>query len=100
MPKNINDPERFKEILNILAQIESDNTVPKNTRGKIKEVMAILSVEPNDNIKLDQAKQGLDEIAEDPNIPVYTRTQVWNVVSALESLWQKYLYIGYANFKV
>ena len=86
MPKNINDPEKFKEILNILAQIESDNTVPKNTRGKIKEVMAILSVEPNDNIKLDQAKQGLDEIAEDPNIPVYTRTQVWNVVSALESL--------------
>jgi len=28
----------------------------------------------------------MDEISNDPNIPMYTRTQVWNIVSILESM--------------
>jgi hypothetical protein len=28
----------------------------------------------------------LDEISQDPNMPPYTRTRVWNVVSILENI--------------
>jgi len=34
----------------------------------------------------DRATQLLDEISDDSNMPVYTRTQVWNIVTLLESL--------------
>jgi len=30
--------------------------------------------------------QELDDISSDPNMPSYVRTQIWNVVSQLESI--------------
>jgi len=37
-------------------------------------------------IRIDKSLQGLDEISDDPNLSSYTRMQIWNVVSVLESI--------------
>ena len=34
----------------------------------------------------DKALQELDEISDDPNIPSFTRTQIWNIVSILSMM--------------
>ncbi|MEK6861465.1 MAG: UPF0147 family protein [Nanoarchaeota archaeon] len=76
-----------QEIISILSLIEEDNTVPKNIRTKIKSAMVILE-EPNGqslDVKFDKIIQDLDDLSNDPNLPPYTRTQIWNVVSTLES---------------
>ena len=75
----------MKSVIELLFQIEQDESVPKNIRNKIKNTIKILE-SPDDNaIKIDKSLQELDEVSDDPNMPSYTRTLIWNVVSLLES---------------
>lgn len=78
--------EKIQEVLECLSLIEQDNTVPKNIRSKIKGMMALLNDNTeNINLLIDRSLEEFGEIAEDPNIPSYTRMQIWGVVSLLES---------------
>lgn len=72
-------------IMDSLAMIEEDNSVPKNVRAKIKDAMSLLLDENGKStaLKIDQVMQQLDELNDDPNLPPYTRTQIWSVVSTL-----------------
>ncbi|HLD48861.1 MAG TPA: UPF0147 family protein, partial [archaeon] len=36
------------------------------------------------DVRINTAISLLEEISNDPNIPIYTRTQIWNIVSMLE----------------
>jgi len=40
-------------------------------------------------IRINTVISTLDEVTNDPNIPMYSRTQIWNIVSALEAEQQK-----------
>ena len=74
--------------LEVLLLIEQDASVPKNVRTKIKDILTSLQDQTGKSkeVKVDHALQQLSDIGEDPNLPSYTRTQIWNVVSALESI--------------
>ncbi|MDD5651499.1 MAG: UPF0147 family protein [Candidatus Nanoarchaeia archaeon] len=72
------------DIIDILSQIECDDTIPKNMRLKVKDMMTSLE-NSKESIIVDKAIQELDNIAEDPGLPVYAKTQIWNAVSLLES---------------
>ena len=74
-------------ILAILSQIEEDDSVPRNVRLKVKNAIDALKAENGNSVavKADKVMQELDELSNDPNIPMYTRTQIWNVLSNLES---------------
>ena len=76
----------IQEILEDLSSIESDNTVPKNVRIRIKNAIDILTNEKETNvaIKIDKSLEQLGDVADDPNLPQYTRMQIWTVVSQLE----------------
>lgn len=73
-------------IVKILSEIIEDRTVPRNIRNAAEEAKKSLSEEDNKewDVKLSSAISVLDEITNDPNMPSYTRTQIWNVVSMLE----------------
>ena len=75
----------METIMESLALIEEDASVPKNVRAKIKDTMSLLLDENGKSaaVKIDQVMQRLDELNDDPNLPPYTRTQIWNVVSTL-----------------
>ena len=79
--------EKIKEIIDILLQIEGDFSIPKNIRSKIKNTITVLK-ENNQSIglKVNRSLQELDALDEETNIPSFTRTQIWNVVSSLESM--------------
>lgn len=77
----------IQEIMEILTVIEEDNSVPRNVRVKIKSAMCMLE-DPQGvalNVTFDKILQELDNLSEDPNLPTYTRTQIWSLVSSLES---------------
>lgn len=77
--------ERIKQASSILTMISEDTTTPRNIRRAAKEALNMLSDE-----KLSQAVRAvnaisiMDDISLDPNMPPYTRTRIWNVVSLLE----------------
>ena len=73
-------------VITSLNEIQGDATVPRNVRTKIEAIIASLREEAEISIRVSKALNDLDEIASDINLQAYTRTQIWNVISALEKL--------------
>jgi hypothetical protein len=76
--------QTYDEIVVLLEQIMNDRTVPKNIRKAAEDSKAILQGTDSAEVKISTAISILDEITNDPNMPMYTRTQIWNAVSMLE----------------
>ena len=75
----------IKNALELLERIINDRTVPKNIRKAAEDSKSTLAnAEGSSELKISTAINILDEITNDPNMPVYTRTRIWNVVSMLE----------------
>ena len=69
-----------------LTQIESDDNLPKSVKIKVKSAMDSLNnKEKVLNLRIDRSLEELESIADDPNLPDYTRMQIWSIVSLLES---------------
>jgi len=69
-----------------LDELKEDITVPKNVRLKVEKVIEVLNGKIENDIKVSKALNELEEIADDVNLQSYTRTQVWNIISALEKI--------------
>ena len=79
--------EQFDNILEALKDFAGDSTVPRNVKTKIEGIISLLKGSDGDlSLKINKALSELDEISEDPNLQSYTRTQIWNLASLLESI--------------
>jgi len=76
--------EELKHVFELLDKIINDRTVPKNIRKAAEDSKTALNSKDSPEVKISTAIHILDEIINDPNMPMYTRTQIWNVVSMLE----------------
>ena len=74
----------FTSVFALLDVIINDRTVPKNIRKAAEDSKTALTSTAQEAVKVSTAISILDEIINDPNMPTYTRTQIWNVVSILE----------------
>jgi hypothetical protein len=74
----------FAPVLTLLETIINDRTVPKNIRKAAEDSKTVINGSGTLELKISTTIHTLDEITNDPNMPVYTRTQIWNVVSMLE----------------
>lgn len=73
--------------LEILERIQADESIPKNIREAAEEAEDILDDDSLDQVvRISSALNTLEEVQNDPNIPVHARTQIWNVASQLEAL--------------
>ena len=77
----------IKQCVEVLERIMSDDTVPRNIRRSAESVKStLLNVQDSEAIRASSAISILDEISNDPNIPLHTRTLIWNVASQLETI--------------
>ena len=77
-------------ITGLLDEISQDRTVPKNIRTAMEQAKAsLMDAKQEIAVRINGAISILDDVANDPNIPVYSRTQIWNIVSMLEVLNEK-----------
>jgi uncharacterized protein (UPF0147 family) len=76
----------YRPVLEILDRIINDRTVPKNIREAVEKAKNALNSKEEEELKINTAIVTLDEISNDPNMPLYTRTQIWNAVSLLEQM--------------
>jgi uncharacterized protein (UPF0147 family) len=78
---------QIEEVCQILEYIADNNTVPRNIREAAGDSSALLKDEEQDqSIRISTVLGKLDEISNDPNIPVHARTLIWEVLSKLESI--------------
>ncbi|MEM7826270.1 MAG: UPF0147 family protein [Candidatus Aenigmatarchaeota archaeon] len=76
----------LQQVFSLLDLVINDRTVPKNIRRVAEEARNVLKDEKQpEDLRLSSAIQMLDEIINDPNMPMYARTKIWNVVSLLEA---------------
>jgi uncharacterized protein (UPF0147 family) len=75
----------LKQSIDILARIVGDDSVPRNIRRAADEAKTrLLNREDSETVRAAYAISILDDISNDPNMPLHTRTLIWNVVSQLE----------------
>ncbi len=77
---------QMPQVIQLLEQVAMDRTVPRNIRMSAEQITEAIKneKEPMD-LRISSAIHVLDEVSNDPNIPLYTRTQIWNIVSLLEN---------------
>jgi len=77
----------ISQCVEVLERIMGDDTVPRNIRRSAENVKnALLNENDSEAVKAASAISILDEISNDPNIPLHTRTLIWNVASQLETI--------------
>jgi len=77
----------FREVSEILKHIMENSTVPRNIRRAAEESHQILNGQDEDEtVRASAVILILDEISNDPNIPIHARTLIWEILSKLESI--------------
>jgi len=74
----------YKPIIELLDRVINDKTIPKNIRAAAENAKNSLTTDQPEDLKISVAINYLDEVSNDPNMPVYARTRIWNIVSMLE----------------
>ncbi|MCQ2737623.1 MAG: UPF0147 family protein [archaeon] len=79
--------ETFDEVSEILKHIMENPTVPRNIRRAADESFTTLNDEEEDpTVRASAVIIKLDEISNDPNIPIHARTLIWEILSKLEAI--------------
>jgi len=79
--------ESMKGAIETLNQIVSSNTTPKTIKKSISDLIVDLSKEEYSlSVRAANTISLLDDVTQDPNMPSYVRTQLWQAVSKLESI--------------
>jgi uncharacterized protein (UPF0147 family) len=75
------------EMLATLHELSEDLSVPRNIRRGALEARAELERRGTAaDVRIAGAVHRLDELANDPNLPIHGRTTIWSILSRLESL--------------
>ncbi len=79
--------EKLKQVAGVLSRVVDDASVPRNIRRSAEEARNLLLNDDEDvGIRVSSAIYLLEEISNDRNLPIHTRTIVWNVASELETI--------------
>lgn len=78
---------KIENISSGLDMLVEDTSVPRNIRRAAEDIKGLLQDESEPlDVRKAQAINTLDDMANDPNIPLHGRTLVWNIMSQLETL--------------
>ncbi len=79
--------EVLKQCTEVLERIIGDDSVPRNIRRSADALKNVLSNEKQSLSKrAAMVISSLDDMGNDPNIPIHTRTLIWGLSSKLESI--------------
>lgn len=80
---------KIKQITDVLDNLADDSSVPRNIRrGATDAKVRLLDTKDALDVRATSAMIILDDLANDPNIPMHGRTLIWQIISQLEILSQ------------
>ena len=85
--------ERLINAINLLEILSRNNNVQRNLRSMIKDVSVVLRDEKPGNtmVRAANAISMLDTITQNPQMQSHIRTMLWQVVSSLKVLENKFI---------
>ena len=79
--------QAMKEAIDTLNLIISTNSTPKTIKKSITDLVTdLVKEEYSLSVRAANTISLLDDVTQDPNMPSYVRTQLWQAVSKLESI--------------
>jgi uncharacterized protein (UPF0147 family) len=79
--------EIIRQCVEVLDRIINDDSVPRNIRRSADNMKNILSNEKEPpSVRAAMVISRLDDIGNDPNVPIHTRTLIWGLSSQLETI--------------
>ncbi|MEM0438180.1 MAG: UPF0147 family protein [Candidatus Micrarchaeia archaeon] len=81
--------ENEKKILQVTQFIDGlmgDSSIPKNVKKALSDAKAKLTTPGDPVFRASSAIYMLESVSEDINLPMHARTQIWNIVSTLETI--------------
>ncbi len=82
--------DKIKQVTDVLDMLAEDTSIPRNIRKGATDAKArLLDTKEAMDVRATGAIVILDDLANDPNIPLHGRTIIWNVISQLEVLSQQ-----------
>ncbi|HEY3421077.1 MAG TPA: UPF0147 family protein [Methanomassiliicoccales archaeon] len=78
--------QKMGQILEVLDQLAEDTSVPRNIRRGATEAKAKLEQSAALDVRVAGAIGKLDDLANDPNIPMHGRTIIYRIITELENL--------------
>jgi len=76
-----------QNVVQILESIANDTSTPRNIRKVAKQASdELFSEKYNPAVRAANSIEMVEEIISDPNMPSFTRTQLWMVISILETI--------------
>jgi len=78
--------EKIKQILELIDIILEDVAMPKNIRTAMEAARTKLKESGDSDVRAGGAIYCLGEVSEDINLSAHARIQIWNVLSALETI--------------
>jgi len=79
--------ESLNSAVSTLNQIATNPSTPRNIRKNITDLIdGLKSDEYSVSVRAVNTISLLDDVTQDPNLPSYVRTSLWQAVSTLESI--------------
>lgn len=79
--------QQLQQMTDVIDQLIEDTSVPRNIRRGADEAKQILLDDDEAlDVRVASAVSILDDLANDPNIPLHGRTLIWNIISGLETI--------------
>lgn len=79
--------DSVKQVTDVLDILADDTSIPRNIRKGATDAKArLLDTSKAMDVRATGAIVILDDLSNDPNLPLHGRTLIWNVISQLEVL--------------
>jgi len=83
----IDNEAKIRNAMFLLLSIINDTGVPRNIRRAATQALNELRDEKlSPGVKAANAISILDNISQDPNMPINTRTKIWQIIAILETV--------------
>ncbi len=87
MADDAQNKESMQGAIETWNQIATNNSTPKTIKKSISDLIVDLNKdELSLSVRAANTISLLDDVTQDPNMPSYVRTQLWQAVSKLESI--------------
>lgn len=81
--------DKIKQVSDAMDMLAEDTSVPRNIRKGAADAKArLLDTKDALDVRAASAINILDDLANDPNVPLHARTLIWQIISQLEMIGQ------------
>ena len=78
--------EKIHQIVTLISMVLEDMSVPRNVKRAMEDARRRLNAKEDPVVRAGGAIYSLEGLSEDVNLPPHARTQIWQILSALESI--------------